>query len=54
MWLRRRLKNPLLSSAELLEPWVRQDLAATGENGQTVVLSQDQTDLEDIRHKICL
>ena len=46
-WLRRVLKNPLLSSAELLEPWVRQALAAAGENGQTVVLSLDQTDLGD-------
>jgi len=33
-----------VSSAELLEPWVRQALAAAGENGQTVVLSLDQTD----------
>ena len=43
-WLRRLLKNPLLSSAELREPWVRQALATAGENGQTVVLSLDQTD----------
>jgi hypothetical protein len=46
-WLRRLLKNPLLSSAELLEPWARQALAAAGQHGQTVVLSMDQTDLGD-------
>jgi len=44
-WLRRLLKNPLLSGAALLEPWVRHALAAAGRNGQTVVLSLDQTDL---------
>jgi hypothetical protein len=46
-WLRRLLKNPLLSSADLLEPWARQALAAAGERGQTIVLSMDQTDLGD-------
>lgn len=46
-WLRRLLKNPLLSSATLLEPWVRQILAEARRNGQTVVLSLDQTDLGD-------
>ena len=45
-WLRRLLKNPLLSSA-VLEPWVRQVLAEACRNGQTVVLSLDQTDLGD-------
>lgn len=46
-WLRRLLKNPLLSSPTLLEPWARQVLAEAGRNGQTVVLSLDQTDLGD-------
>jgi hypothetical protein len=46
-WLRRLLKNPLLSSAELLEPWARQALAAAGQHGQTGVLSMDPTDLGD-------
>jgi len=46
-WLRRLLKNPLLSSAVLLEPWARQVLAEASRNGQTVVLSLDQTDLGD-------
>ncbi len=46
-WLRRLLKNPLLSGAELLEPWARQALAAAGQHGQTAILSLDQTDLGD-------
>jgi hypothetical protein len=44
-WLRRLLKNPLLSSTALLEPWARQALAAAGQQGQTIILSMDQTDL---------
>ena len=31
-WLRRLLKNPLLSSPVLLEPWVRQALAEANWN----------------------
>lgn len=46
-WWRRLLKNPLLSSADLLEPWARQALTVAGQHGQTVVLSMDQTDLGD-------
>ena len=46
-WLRRLLKNPLLSSVEVLEPWARQALAAAGQNGQTIILSMDQTDVGD-------
>ena len=46
-WLRRLLKNPLLSSVEMLEPWARQALAAAGQNGQTIILSMDQTDVGD-------
>jgi len=41
------LKNPLLSSVEVLEPWARQALAAAGQNGQTIILSMDQTDVGD-------
>ncbi|MBK8752997.1 MAG: hypothetical protein IPL99_15815 [Candidatus Competibacteraceae bacterium] len=39
------LKNPLLSSADMLEPWARQALAAAGQPGETLILSLDQTDL---------
>ncbi|MCP5198046.1 MAG: hypothetical protein H6974_14890 [Gammaproteobacteria bacterium] len=46
-WLRRLLKNPLLSSPALLKPWTRQALAEASRNGQTVVLSLEQTDLGD-------
>ena len=46
-WLRRLLKNPLLASPVLLEPWARQALAEASRHGQTVVLSLDQTDLGD-------
>ena len=46
-WLRRLLKNPLLSSSGLLEPWARRVLTDASRNGQTVVLSLDQTDLGD-------
>ena len=34
-------------SATLLEPWARQALEQAHRNGQTVVLSLDQTDLGD-------
>jgi hypothetical protein len=44
-WLRRLLKNPLLSSAAVLEPWARQALAAACQHGETILLSMDQTDL---------
>lgn len=46
-WLRRLLKNPWRSSAEWLEPWARQALAAAGQHGQPVVLSRDPTDWGD-------
>ena len=46
-WLRRLLKNPLLSSAGLLGPWACQAIEAACGNEQTVVLSMDQTDLGD-------
>lgn len=44
-WLRRLLKNPLVSSAEVLEPWARQSLVAASQHGETIILSMDQTDL---------
>jgi len=31
----------------VLEPWARQALAAAGQNGQTIILSMDQTDVRD-------
>lgn len=46
-WLRRLLKNPLLASPTLLEPWARHVLAEASRNEQTVVLSLDQTELGD-------
>lgn len=46
-WLRRLLKNPLLSGPVLLEPWARDALAEASGRGQTVVLRLDQTDPGD-------
>jgi hypothetical protein len=46
-WLRRLLKNPLLGSPVVLEPFARTVLEAAARNGQTVILSLDQTDLGD-------
>jgi len=45
--LRRLLKNPLLDSPVVLEPFARVALEAAARNGQTVMLSLDQTDLGD-------
>src|SRR5512134_2004430 len=44
-WLRRLLKNPLLESPAILEPWARAVLGEAARHGQTVLLSLDQTDL---------
>jgi hypothetical protein len=44
-WLRRLLKNPLVSSADVLEPWARHALVAACQHGETIILSLDQTDL---------
>lgn len=44
-WLRRLLKNPLLRCPAVMEPLARQELANAARNGQTVLLSLDQTDL---------
>ncbi len=46
-WLRRLLKNPLLVSTAVLEPFAREELAKAAGNGQPVLLSMDQTDLGD-------
>jgi len=46
-WLRRLLKNPLLDSPVILEPFARTALEEAARNGQTVILSMDQTDLGD-------
>src|SRR5512139_1425593 len=46
-WLRRLLKNPLLRCPAVMEPLARQELANAARNGQTVLLSLDQTDLGD-------
>src|SRR5512143_1431150 len=44
-WLRRLLQNPLLESAAILEPFARAEVEAAARNGQTAILSLDQTDL---------
>jgi len=46
-WLRRLLKNPLLVATAVMEPFARKKLAKAARNGQTVMLSMDQTDLGD-------
>ena len=46
-WLRRLLKNPLLDSPAVLEPFARTALEEAARHGQTVMLTLDQTDLSD-------
>ena len=46
-WLRRLLKNPLLDSPVVMEPFARAALEKAARNGQTIILSLDQTDLSD-------
>src|SRR5512134_3855534 len=46
-WLRRLLKNPLLESSRVREPFARTELEAAARNGQTIILSLDQTDLSN-------
>lgn len=46
-WLRRLLKNPRLRVTAVMEPFARDQLAKAARNGQTVLLSMDQTDLGD-------
>ena len=44
-WLRRLLKNPLLQGEAVMERLARQALEEAARNGQTLLLSMDQTDL---------
>ena len=44
-WLRRLLKNTLLDSPVVLEPFARTALEEAARNGQTVIISMDQTDV---------
>src|SRR5512147_690876 len=44
-WLRRLLKNPRVESPVILEPFARVVLAEAASNGQTILLSLDQTAL---------
>src|SRR5512135_2236935 len=46
-WLRRLLKNPLLQSPVILEPFARMLLEEAARKEQTIFLSLDQTDLGD-------
>lgn len=46
-WLARLLGNPRLESRGVMEPFARHRLDEAGANGQTIVLSMDQTDLGD-------
>lgn len=46
-WISRLLANPLLDGVRVMEPFARQRLNEAAANGQTVVLSMDQTDLGD-------
>lgn len=46
-WLRRLLQHPLLQSPGMLEPFARTVLEEAAHNGQTIILSRDQTDLGD-------
>ena len=46
-WLRRLLKNPLLDSPAVLEPFARMALEEAARHAQTVMLTMDQTDLGD-------
>jgi hypothetical protein len=41
------LKNPLLATMAVMEPFARAALAKAGRNGQTLLLTMDQTDLGD-------
>jgi hypothetical protein len=46
-WIARLLANPLLDSRLVMEPFARHRLREAAANGQTIVLSMDQTDLGD-------
>jgi hypothetical protein len=40
-WLRRFLKNPLLSDVAVMEPFAREELANVARNVRTLLLSMD-------------
>lgn len=46
-WLRRLLKNPLVCSAAVIEPFAQRELRKAATKDQTLLLSMDQTDLGD-------
>ncbi len=46
-WPRRLLKDPLLLATAVMEPFAREELSKAARNGQTVLLSMDQTELGD-------
>jgi hypothetical protein len=46
-WLRRLLKNRLLISSDILSPFGRRVLSEVSAEGQTILLSMDQTEIED-------
>jgi hypothetical protein len=46
-WLRRLLSSPALSCETVIEPFAQEALRHAGRNGQTILLSLDQTDLGD-------
>ena len=46
-WIARLLGNDLVECAPIMEPFARERLRRAAANGQTVVLSMDQTDLGD-------
>jgi hypothetical protein len=45
MWIARLLANRLVERARIMEPFARERLGEAAANGQTVVVSVDQTDL---------
>lgn len=46
-WLRRLLTSPALHCEAVIEPFAQEALRHAGQNGQTILLSLDQTDLGD-------
>lgn len=46
-WLRRLLSNPLLCPVSVMEPFARRALCWAARQGQTILLSLDQTEISD-------
>ena len=46
-WLRRLLKSPMLRCETVMSPFAQTALKQAGENGQSILLGMDQTDLGD-------